>query len=661
MQKHLARILLSCALAAGGGVCSVQAQVSICCFGDSITWGRYVTVPYPTRLANNTGHSVTNAGIPGETSGGGLSKIDALLKKTNPALILIMFGTNDINNNHNLRDAANTVIQIALTARAYGAVPIVATVPPTVGPRAYQMPKVNELNGYIRSYASANNILLADVQSAFGSGAGLFVSDGFHPNDSGAEVIARTFAGQIYKSTWLTPVFAQLPDVGTIGQSFRIYSRTAWTATANQPWIGISSGTSGTTNGTVIYTVAGNVTGAGRTGTISVASSGGNRTFTVKQAAPTLTVSPGSLIAPGIGAVGRQVAVVSHLPWTAVASDPSWIHVTSGASGTTNGTVVLTLSANAGYARVGTLTVSIGGLARTVAINQWPASTWSNAPAADFDGNFMTDPAVFQAASGNWRVSFVHGVQWLYGYGWSAVVPVPADYDGDGLVDFGVYHPASGNWYLLHSSDGQATVEPFGWSATIPLPGDYDGDGLADLAVFHQKTATWYFRYSGGGPDASVAYGWSAVVPVPADYDGDGITDLAVYHPQGAAWYVLESSSGHVVVQALGGAKALPVPADYDGDGQTDLAVYVRSTAKWEIAYRAGGTTTNVFGWSAVVPVPADYDGDGLADIAVYHPAGGTWYVQRSSDGVTATPALGGADQIPVLQNYRVHAWYKML
>ena len=473
MQKHLARILLSCALWAGGGVCSVQAQVSICCFGDSITWGRYVTVPYPTRLANNTGHSVTNAGIPGETSGGGLSKIDALLKKTNPALILIMFGTNDINNNHNLRDAANTVIQIALTARAYGAVPIVATVPPTVGPRAYQMPKVNELNGYIRSYASANNILLADVQSAFGSGAGLFVSDGFHPNDSGAEVIARTFAGQIYKSTWLTPVFAQLPDVGTIGQSFRIYSRTAWTATANQPWIGISSGTSGTTNGTVIYTVAGNVTGAGRTGTISVASSGGNRTFTVKQAAPTLTVSPGSLIAPGIGAVGRQVAVVSHLPWTAVASDPSWIHVTAGASGTTNGTVVLTLSANAGYARVGTLTVSIGGLARTVAINQWPASTWSNAPAADFDGNFMTDPAVFQAASGNWRVAFVHGVQWLYGFGWSAVVPVPADYDGDGLADIAVYHPAGGTWYVQRSSDGVTATPALGGADQIPVLQNY--------------------------------------------------------------------------------------------------------------------------------------------------------------------------------------------
>ena len=61
------------------------------------------------------------------------------------------------------------------------------------------------------------------------------------------------------------------------------------------------------------------------------------------------------------------------------------------------------------------------------------------------------------------------------------------------------------------------------------------------------------------------------------------------------------------------------------------------------------------------MPVPADYDGDGLADRAVYYPAGGTWYVLRSSDGVTATPALGGSDQIPVLQDYRVHAWYKLL
>ncbi|NCC94343.1 MAG: hypothetical protein EOM10_13845, partial [Opitutae bacterium] len=124
------------------------------------------------------------------------------------------------------------------------------------------------------------------------------------------------------------------------------------------------------------------------------------------------------------------------------------------------------------------------------------------------DGSLWTmmpgDLAVFQPSSGSWNFLSPEGARGAMAFGWSAVKPVPADYDGDRVTDVAVYHPASGNWYIRPSGGGSDYAEAFGWSAAIPLPGDYDGDGIADLAVFHQKTARWYFRMSSGGADSSV-------------------------------------------------------------------------------------------------------------------------------------------------------------
>ncbi len=59
----------------------------------------------------------------------------------------------------------------------------------------------------------------------------------------------------------------------------------AWTAASNATWISITSGSSGSGNGTVIYAVAANSTGSSRTGTLTIA---GN-TFTVTQGTSALS------------------------------------------------------------------------------------------------------------------------------------------------------------------------------------------------------------------------------------------------------------------------------------------------------------------------------------------------------------------------------------
>jgi Viral BACON domain/Putative binding domain, N-terminal len=129
-----------------------------------------------------------------------------------------------------------------------------------------------------------------------------------------------------------------------------------WTASSSAAWILILSGASGTGDGEVELGIAPNL-GAARTGTVTI----GGRTFTATQA----TVAPCSYsISPnkqdlearaGIGTV--EVNTTSNCAWTAT-SDESWITITFGTSGTGDGTVTFTVSANTGNKRKGTLTVA---------------------------------------------------------------------------------------------------------------------------------------------------------------------------------------------------------------------------------------------------------------------------------------------------------------
>ena len=557
MKRQWSKVILICLLWAGCTAQSVCAQIRVLCAGDSITKGYGVDIPYPTRLSNNTGMFTINVGVGGMWASYGLNHIDGWLIAYAPTHVLILYGTNDTGDHpdHNLQDAAEAVIETARKVRAYGAIPIVGTIPPKIGPRAYLMPRVKSFNGYLRSYAADEGILLADIYAAFGSGRGLFISDGFHPNDQGAEIIARTFAEKIQYFS-VNPTSIQVQETETTGQTFAVQAAAAWTTTVDQAWITIAGGASGTSDGAVVFNVAAN-TGLARTGTIAVAMSNLVGTVTVSQAAATLEARPSSFVFPSTEpAYHHQIAVTTRLPWTATANQP-WISIFSGSNGVGNGITTFIVATNGGGARSGTITFTIGETVRTVTVNQWPASTWGQASPSDFDGNGSAELSVFHPATGNWYVLFGGVTRWIHSFGWASAIPVPADYDGDGLQDFGVYHPATGKWYILESTTGHSMVIQFGWSATVPLPGDYDGDGVADLAVFHQAQGRWYFLCSTAGR-YNVQWGWSTTIPVSADYDGDGKTDIAVYHPASGNWHILKSSTGGILVKNWGWSTAKP-------------------------------------------------------------------------------------------------------
>ena len=145
-----------------------------------------------------------------------------------------------------------------------------------------------------------------------------------------------------------------------------------WTAVSNASWITVAAGGSGSGSGSVTFTVAAN-SGAARSGSLTIA----GQTFTVTQAGVGVssctysisTTSQSFSASGGSGQVG--VSAPGGCNWTAN-SNASWIAITSGSSGSSNGTVGYAVAANtSASARTGTLliagqsfTVTQSGVAR---------------------------------------------------------------------------------------------------------------------------------------------------------------------------------------------------------------------------------------------------------------------------------------------------------
>jgi hypothetical protein len=145
-----------------------------------------------------------------------------------------------------------------------------------------------------------------------------------------------------------------------------------WTAVSNAPWLSITSGASGSGSGTVNFTAAPNM-GPGRVGTLTIA----GQTFTVNQgAACSFAIAPEQqTIAAAGGSTTVMVTAGGGCAWTAASNAP-WITVASGASGSGNGSVQLSIAANTGADRVGTATIA----GRTFTVNQSAGCTFTVNP-----------------------------------------------------------------------------------------------------------------------------------------------------------------------------------------------------------------------------------------------------------------------------------------
>ncbi|HMS39956.1 MAG TPA: FG-GAP-like repeat-containing protein, partial [Pyrinomonadaceae bacterium] len=308
-------------------------------------------------------------------------------------------------------------------------------------------------------------------------------------------------------------------------------------------WITVTSGASGSGNGTINYTVASNP-GNPRNGGFLI----GGVIATINQASQcTYTANPTSAnFSASGGSSSITVTNATGCNWLVNRGLNSWITITSSGSNTGNQTVTFTVAPNTGAARNGTITILENAIPmRTIAINQ---SSGKQSP-FDFDGDNKTDIGIFRPNGGEWwYLRSSDGQNRAFPFGLSTDKLVPADFTGDGKNDVAFWRPSTGFWYVMRSEDNTFYAFPFGTNGDIPAPGDYDGDGKADVAVFRPSNATWYINKSSGGTTIQ-QFGAAGDLPNVADYDGDGKTDIAIFRPNGtngAEWWILRSSNGSV-------------------------------------------------------------------------------------------------------------------
>ena len=186
----------------------------------------------------------------------------------------------------------------------------------------------------------------------------------------------------------LQPTSTSVPAAsGTGNVAVTAASGCPWTANSLASWITLTTTASGSGNGSVGFSIASNTTTTARSGTLNI----GGQIFTINQAGATqtcaVTINPTSQSVPAAGANGINIAVTAPGGCARPASsNATWITVTSGATGSGNGTVTLNVAANTGGARTGTVT--IGG--QTFTANQAaaaPTCTYSINPSAMTVGN----------------------------------------------------------------------------------------------------------------------------------------------------------------------------------------------------------------------------------------------------------------------------------
>ena len=103
----------------------------IVAFGDSLTHGTGANTDtaYPAVLASLIGHTVINAGVPGDTTTSGLQRLPEVLDEYQPRLVLLCLGGNDMLRKQPTATTESNLRQLIQAIRASGAQVVLIGVP----------------------------------------------------------------------------------------------------------------------------------------------------------------------------------------------------------------------------------------------------------------------------------------------------------------------------------------------------------------------------------------------------------------------------------------------------------------------------------------------------------------------------------------------------
>ena len=174
---------------------SAMAKPVIVVLGDSISAGYgieieegWVALLQKKLIATNSNYSISNASISGDTSAGGLARIDQILTAYKPAIVLVQLGANDGLRGLSPVQMKNNLAGIVRRAQKAGAKVILLgmKIPPNYGKRYVELfynvyPQLaKELDVPIVPFILEDIVLNKDLMQA----------DGLHPNAKAQPILA---------------------------------------------------------------------------------------------------------------------------------------------------------------------------------------------------------------------------------------------------------------------------------------------------------------------------------------------------------------------------------------------------------------------------------------------------------------------------------------
>ncbi len=193
--------------------------MKLICVGDSITYGfglKDLSGRWTDLTARETGHTLINCGVSGDTTGGMLARCQRQVFGQNADALLILGGINDISVLGEYRSVCANVIAMVRQAQAEG-MTVILGLPLPIVPEALTAPiwepnrdhhriarLCAEYAAWVRLYAQSNGLALVDFRTPFlkpdGTVNGSLFLDGLHPNEEGhrkmADVLCRKLAEQ---------------------------------------------------------------------------------------------------------------------------------------------------------------------------------------------------------------------------------------------------------------------------------------------------------------------------------------------------------------------------------------------------------------------------------------------------------------------------------
>jgi acyl-CoA thioesterase I len=189
-------LLVALCLALTAVVAPAAGEPVIVVLGDSLTagFGLLPDEAYPTLLEQRLRregftYRVVNAGVSGDTTAGGLRRVDWVLR-AQPAIVIVALGANDGLRRQSVTAMRDNLLEIVRRVRAAGATVLLAgmRVPPNYGA------------DYGRAFAAAfsdvartTGVPLAPfLLDGVGGNPHLNQADGLHPTAEGQKIIADT-------------------------------------------------------------------------------------------------------------------------------------------------------------------------------------------------------------------------------------------------------------------------------------------------------------------------------------------------------------------------------------------------------------------------------------------------------------------------------------